>query len=81
MGFIPSKLNNDHRVYIKLRICPFSPLSCSVNPFVSGVFLIHILQGVVFFDENEMLPNKSPIIDMILEWATLVWTPALGVYL
>ena len=38
-----------------------------VNPFVSGFFLIHILQGVgFFFDENEMLQNKSPIIYDIL---------------
>ena len=36
------------------------------NPFVSGVFLIRRLQGVGFFDENEMLQNKSPIIYMTL---------------
>ena len=35
-----------------------------LNPFVSGVFLIRKLLGVGFFDENEMLQNKSPIIYM-----------------
>ena len=35
-----------------------------LNPFVSGGFLIRRLQGVGFFDENEMLQNKSPIIYM-----------------